>query len=454
MTTTTTGRKTSGQPQPLSKLSYANASLPQDHSRLPSISERESCGLPTQDVPEDPKAEPNVDRSSGQRQQAQPRLTIRELREQAQNKILEQHAKQVQQEKDGQPSGLAQPVHHQQHKKKPSVFGGLFQKEPSQVALDQVKAQLKAQHGSTSATKVPNVRLEQMPKHVPKVNSRWDGIPEGVKKREKERKAREKDQTKSPVSDSFSFPDSGYYSREGKDRDRRRRDSRNSSSTTSSFGRGSGSSHTNSIRARYYAPSVNSSGDLAPQQRSESSHRPTTLPFESSSASVRSEDGGPHSLSQVVPPHASSTAPLSLHQMLQSYPEDDCDDPGEVQLPSSGPGALCPPASSNSNRNSVGPGFLAGEAQEFVLPIKTDDDLQPLTSEPSLKNGKASNRAAPKPSSSSSQPLQSHSQDKGKLPIRSSRHASEDTSHGTSSSRTKLSSSFGLFSKEKERRTK
>ena len=75
--------------------------------------------------------------------------------------------------------------------KKKSLFGSLFTvKEPTQMALNQVTAQIIAQHGSTSATRVPNVRMERMPEYVPKVNSKWDGIPDQVKTREKQEKDR------------------------------------------------------------------------------------------------------------------------------------------------------------------------------------------------------------------------------------------------------------------------
>ncbi|KAJ9628333.1 hypothetical protein H2204_009308 [Knufia peltigerae] len=458
MTTTTSARMSSSQSQTFSKLSYTNASISEGHENLPSLPETDSCSLPTQKLTKDSNAELGGDRgSSEEHQQCQPRLTIRQLREQAQNKILEQHAKQVQQEKDSQPSSIARPVQQQQQKKKSSVFGGLFQKEPSQAALDQVKAQLKAQHGSTSATKVPNVSLEQMPKHVPKVNSKWDGIPDGVKKREKERKAREKEQDKFAGANSLPFYDSGYHSREGQDGDRRRLDSRNSSSTTGSFGRyedrGSSSSRTNSTRAHYYAPSVNSSGDLASQQRSDLS-RPTTLSFDSNAASMGSEDDVPRSLSAAVDQEVSSAAPVSLHQILQSCTEDDCEVDDEVNLASSGPGVLGSHAASKSNRDSIGPGFLAGEAEALVFPNKNENDQQSSTTYSSPRNGKVSNQAALKTSSSSSRHLHPPAQDKKKSPARGSMSISESSSRGTASPRTKLSSSFGLFSKEKEHRTK
>ncbi|EXJ54832.1 hypothetical protein A1O7_10173 [Cladophialophora yegresii CBS 114405] len=209
--------------------------------------------------------------------QEKPRLTIRQLREAAQKETLaKESARAGKKSPENQPKGAASGVVPQ--KKKASIFGGLFQvREPTSVALNQVAAQMIAQHGSTSATKVPNVRLEKMPDYVPKVNSKWDGIPESVKQREKKEKEREKQNAK---AESFFSADSktGGYS------ERRRRSSRNSSSTTgSSLGAfpNSSDSQSGSSRTRLYAQSVNSSGDLVSQQRADASvfsRSPTSQP--------------------------------------------------------------------------------------------------------------------------------------------------------------------------------
>ncbi|KEF58436.1 uncharacterized protein A1O9_06362 [Exophiala aquamarina CBS 119918] len=167
---------------------------------------------------------------------------------------------------------MAMPV---PQKKKTSLFGGLFQmKEPTQVALNQVAAQMIAQHGSISPAKVPNVRLEKMPEHVPKVNSKWDGVPDSVKQREKH----EREAAKTPKKELFSVNASRSLSSGTGEDSRRRLNSRNSSSTTGSFsshGRSVASNGT-SARGRFYAQSVNSSGDLASQQRPDSQRPPVT----------------------------------------------------------------------------------------------------------------------------------------------------------------------------------
>ena len=214
--------------------------------------------------------------------QDKPRLTIRQLRQAAQKENL---AKEL--AKANQPSQELQfKTASAAPKKKASLFGGLFQvREPTQIALNQVAAQMIAQHGSTSAMKVPNVRLERMPDFVPKVNTKWDGIPESAK--EKEKKERDKAERKA-IRESFFRTDS----KSGSDTRRPFEASRNSSSTTdSSFGaypnsRGSqgGSSHT-----RFYAQSVNSSGDLASQQRNEPSQRSGTNTSHSGNDSITDE---------------------------------------------------------------------------------------------------------------------------------------------------------------------
>ena len=224
---------------------------------------------------------PAEDECSGQpdQQERKQPLTIKQLRETAQNKADQNATKRKKHE-------LANVATQVPQKKKSSLFGGLFQvKEPTQVALNQVAAQMIAQHGSISPTKIPNVRLEKMPEHVPKVNSKWDGIPDSVRQREK----REKEAAKALKKDLFSGNGSHSGSSATGDDSRRRLHSRNSSSTTGSFnsrGRSVGS-NSNSGRTRFYAQSVNSSGDLASQQREERP-KPHGAPVHSHSPSASS----------------------------------------------------------------------------------------------------------------------------------------------------------------------
>jgi hypothetical protein len=198
-----------------------------------------------------------------------PRLTIRQIREAAQKEIMKEALVDSNSVRTSSSIGTV-PI----PKKKSSIFGSLFQvREPTQIALNQVAAQMIAQHGSTSATKVPNVRLERMPEHVPKVNTKWDGIPDSVKQRDN----RERDRINRAKRESFFSGTSSLWPRSD-DTSFARTGSRNSSATTaSSFGGidNSSGSQGASPRIRFYAQSVNSSGDLASQQRAEKPQTPT-----------------------------------------------------------------------------------------------------------------------------------------------------------------------------------
>jgi hypothetical protein len=63
------------------------------------------------------------------------------------------------------------------NKKRPSLLGGLFVKEPSSAALERLAQKLIAEHGELSPRAIPGVSSAKMPDTVPKVNSKWDGRP-------------------------------------------------------------------------------------------------------------------------------------------------------------------------------------------------------------------------------------------------------------------------------------
>ncbi|KAF1360663.1 hypothetical protein EJ07DRAFT_115609 [Lizonia empirigonia] len=77
-------------------------------------------------------------------------------------------------------------------KKSNSVFGFLSLKEPSQVALEQFAEQQRKQGNGKGTTSPSSSSIKtsgtfaskRLPAHVPKVNSKWDGIPDAVKKRQ------------------------------------------------------------------------------------------------------------------------------------------------------------------------------------------------------------------------------------------------------------------------------
>ena len=76
-------------------------------------------------------------------------------------------------------------------KKKSGIFSGLFSvKEPSAQALADYQRQMMKQNPSGSKTRTTTVRLPgissaSLPPSVPKVNSKWDGVPQSTKEKEK-----------------------------------------------------------------------------------------------------------------------------------------------------------------------------------------------------------------------------------------------------------------------------
>lgn len=86
------------------------------------------------------------------------------------------------------------------NKKRPSLLGGLFVKEPSSAALERLAQKLIAEHGELSARAIPGVSSATMPDTVPKVNSKWDGRPRS--RRLKDSRGRGTTGTKSTSSGS------------------------------------------------------------------------------------------------------------------------------------------------------------------------------------------------------------------------------------------------------------
>ena len=181
-------------------------------------------------------------------------------------------------------------------KKKSSIFGGFFAaREPTQAALNQVAAQMIAQHGSTSAKQVPNVRMEKMPEHVPKVNAKWDGVPESIKQKERAEKDRQRALKRVSLAAGTRSSSADSNERRGRTQDStdsRRTDTSHDLRTKSAHSRGSDRFRSNPHR--FYAQSVNSSGDLASQQRSEDQGPSLAAPIRAESThsqSLRSPSG-------------------------------------------------------------------------------------------------------------------------------------------------------------------
>lgn len=94
-----------------------------------------------------------------------------------------------------QDAGHGTPTKGQKKKKGNSMFGFLTLKEPSQSALEQFaekqRKQAAEKGGKVSAVGIPSVSMQKLPPTVPKVNSKWDGIPESLKAKEAAQKKRE-----------------------------------------------------------------------------------------------------------------------------------------------------------------------------------------------------------------------------------------------------------------------
>ena len=86
---------------------------------------------------------------------------------------------------------MAQKPKEAAKKKKKGMLGFLTMKEPSAMALEEfAEAQKKkAQERGSSVVNVAGVSTRKLPEHVPKVNSKWDGLPENAKKQSAETKS-------------------------------------------------------------------------------------------------------------------------------------------------------------------------------------------------------------------------------------------------------------------------
>ncbi|KJX99167.1 hypothetical protein TI39_contig370g00009 [Zymoseptoria brevis] len=88
-------------------------------------------------------------------------------------------------------SSLRQPQRQPRKKKSSSVLGFLALKEPSTVAFEEFAEQERKRAGrkggKAAAVIMPGVSSQKLPEHVPKVNSKWDGLPPMIKKKDKDR---------------------------------------------------------------------------------------------------------------------------------------------------------------------------------------------------------------------------------------------------------------------------
>ncbi|KAF2750675.1 hypothetical protein M011DRAFT_523665 [Sporormia fimetaria CBS 119925] len=106
-------------------------------------------------------------------------------------------------------------------KKKASAVRSFFTaREPSHLALEEyTKQQLKQAQEGKRPSAIAGLPNQKLPAHVPKVNSKWDGMPEALKKRDSNMKCRsvssQSDLTQ-PTVNSSSSSDSSSRARSGR----------------------------------------------------------------------------------------------------------------------------------------------------------------------------------------------------------------------------------------------
>lgn len=86
------------------------------------------------------------------------------------------------------PSSTSPKTPNNPSKMKAGFFTGLFAKEPSAQALvDYQKHLLKQGQNRTCTVGLPGISSAKLPPTVPKVNSKWDGIPQTIKERDRQK---------------------------------------------------------------------------------------------------------------------------------------------------------------------------------------------------------------------------------------------------------------------------
>ena len=200
--------------------------------------------------------------------------------------------------------------------KRPGFFSGFFgAKEPSaQAFAEYEKRLLKQGSGRTKAVGLPGVSSAKLPPTVPKVNSRWDGIPEALKEKEKTKDgAMQAASIKSMGSSTDGIAESD--SRSLSTPALQRRPSRSTLGGTSVHSNGS-----NRLADLYgwetgsSIPSSSSSAviDFA------SEHRPSTARLQTShSAPAPSNKPPPLNRDSLFPPHIPPHHPTSPQAQLQ-----------------------------------------------------------------------------------------------------------------------------------------
>lgn len=208
-------------------------------------------------------------------------------------------------------SAMAKPAPPAKSKKRPSFLGTLFTKEPSTDAFllmqDQTRRQTAQSPGQRNFPSIAGVSSVKIPEHVPKVNSKWDGMPRRSKEDGDRSYSRSNSQRPSsrPSSTCSRSADADCSST---------RPRPHSENTTSSGEANRRSSTTNSLRNQGQLEM--SQGDLAAEHPR--IHRGADAP-RSKSISLRT-------------PSLTSSSGSSLPQITCFFPDDIPDPPGVPQM--------------------------------------------------------------------------------------------------------------------------
>lgn len=198
-----------------------------------------------------------------------------------------------------------------------SFFGFFSVKEPSQQAFDDYQRQMRkkgaSKNGRASVVLLPGVSSAKLPPTVPKVNSRWDGIPQVLKEKEKPKQ-------------TLSF-----QSIDGQSRSIRTSGSQGSTSTTTSSTRSRGSSLNSKTRGRPHTRATNPT-DLYGWETASGSSGSITR------SDIKAHEEALKSLSITSSPQPYFTvaqAPPLPSILSEEYPEK-LEDPGRLLGPAGG----------------------------------------------------------------------------------------------------------------------
>lgn len=199
-------------------------------------------------------------------------------------------------------------------KKKSGFLTGLFAKEPSAQALaDYEKRLLKQGRNRTSTMGLPGVSSAKLPPTVPKVNSKWDGVPQTVKEREKQKQEHKKSMSGHSRNASTVRP-ALPETRPSSTSESQRRLSRGTLGGLSTHSNGS----SNRLADLYGWESKPTSSSSSAIVDFAAAHRPATARMQSShSAPPAPERSLPLERTSVFPPHTTLHPPASARPILQ-----------------------------------------------------------------------------------------------------------------------------------------